>query len=60
MQKQTPAPYFTIPEVAAIRRVHPDTVRRAISDGQLKAYKFGRQIRIRPEDLAAWGSPVGQ
>lgn len=34
--------------------LHPRTLRRAISSGELKGYKFGKAIRVRLTDLDAW------
>lgn len=45
---------LTIREVAALLRVSESTVRNAIHDGQLKAFRFGARggsIRIAPVDL---------
>lgn len=50
--------YLTIPDVARTWQTSPDTVRRAISRGELRAIRVGRLIRIRPEDLAKAGKPV--
>lgn len=36
----------------------PLTIRRAISQGRLKAYRFGRLIRIKPADLDKAMRPV--
>jgi excisionase family DNA binding protein len=52
-------PDLSIKQVAALKQVHPDTVRRAIAAGSLKAYRVGKQIRIRPRDLERWGQRVG-
>ena len=30
------------------------TLRRAIASGELRAYKFGKAVRIRVADLDAW------
>lgn len=44
---------LTIAEVAEYTATSPSTVRRWISAGQLRAFKFGpRAIRIDPRDLA--------
>jgi excisionase family DNA binding protein len=34
------------------------TLRRAIADGELRAYKLGGSVRIKPADLEAWAKPV--
>ncbi len=46
---------LTVDEVAGILRVSPSTVYRRIQAGELPAVKLGhRQVRIKPEDLAAY------
>lgn len=42
---------LTTKEVAAILRVHVKTVLSAIHIGRLKASKFGRTYRVRPDDV---------
>ena len=36
---------------AALIGVNPRTLRRRIADGSLPAYKVGRLIKFKPEDL---------
>lgn len=43
---------LTIAQVAERLQCSPDTVRREIARGHLKAVRFGRLIRIRESDLA--------
>jgi len=43
--------YYTIEEVAEMLKVVYLTVYRWIQDGKLKAYKAGKQYRIKKEDL---------
>jgi excisionase family DNA binding protein len=51
---------LTIDQVAAIRQVHPKTVRRWIANGELKAYRIGkRSVRIKPTDLERQGRRIG-
>lgn len=45
-------------DVAAELSVTTRTVDRWIKTGQLKAYKIGRQVRIKREDLDAAFTPV--
>jgi excisionase family DNA binding protein len=45
---------YAIPEVAAILKVSPKTVRRWIERGELAVHRLGRQIRISEPDLAAF------
>ena len=47
----TPRRFLTVKEAAAYAKVSEQTIRRAIKDGRLKYYKFGRQIRIDEADL---------
>lgn len=53
MSHPTSIPQLTIAECARISGVSQPTVRRFIADGQLKAYKIGRSIRIAEADFAA-------
>lgn len=34
--------------------LHPRTIRRAISAGELPGYKIGRALRVRVDELDAW------
>jgi excisionase family DNA binding protein len=43
--------FLTVKEAAAYVKVSELTIRRAIREGRLKAYKIGRQIRIDEADL---------
>jgi len=43
--------YYTIEEVAKMLKVVYLTVYRWIHDGKLKAYKVGKQYRIKNKDL---------
>ena len=45
---------LTVAEVSKRWRIHPMTIYRAIENGQLKAQRIGRAIRITPEALRAW------
>ena len=51
-------PYLTVESAAALLDCHPDTVRRLIANGDLKAYRVGRLIRIKPADLDRALRPV--
>lgn len=48
------SPYLTVQEVAAYARVDVKTIRRAISDGRLRAFKPVRKLLIREDDVPAW------
>jgi excisionase family DNA binding protein len=49
---QTGEPEFlSLPEAAAVMRIHTRTVRRMINRGELRAYRFGNTWRIGREDL---------
>lgn len=42
---------LTIEQAAEMLRVHPDTIRRMITQGKLKASKVGRVYRIRKSEI---------
>jgi excisionase family DNA binding protein len=46
---------YTTAEVATMLRVHPRTVQEWIRTGALTAVRYGRLLRIRQADLAAFG-----
>jgi len=46
--------FYLTEEVAALLRVSPMTIYRNIKAGKLTAYKFGKEWRIRREDLEAF------
>jgi excisionase family DNA binding protein len=51
-----PEEMLTVAEAAARLKMHPETIRRAIRRGDLKALRFGyRTVRISLADLEAWG-----
>ena len=45
---------LTIQKVAELEAVSPKTVRRRIAAGELRAIRYGRTLRIRPQDLRAY------
>lgn len=51
-------PDLTIAQAAARKQVSVKTVRRAITSGDLQAYRIGRLIRIPAISLEAWGRPL--
>ncbi len=50
----TLATFLSIREAAARKKVHYQTVRRAIARGALPATKVGRAVIISVEDLERW------
>jgi excisionase family DNA binding protein len=55
---------LTLREAATVLRLHPQTVRRRVADGQLRALRLGRAanapLRFLPDDLAALVRPAGR
>jgi excisionase family DNA binding protein len=52
---------LTRQQVAQMKNVHPETVRRAIRRGELPAQRFGQAIMIESHHAAAWNPrPVGR
>ena len=47
--------FYTIKDVATILKVHQDTIRRAIKDKRLNAFKIGVKWLIRKEDIQNLG-----
>jgi excisionase family DNA binding protein len=45
------AAFYTVEEVAEQLGVSLATIRRAIRDGRLATHRFGRAVRIAPDDL---------
>ena len=45
---------LTVEEVAELESVSPKTIRRRIAAGDLRAIRYGRALRIRPQDLRAY------
>ncbi len=46
--------FYSVTETAKFLKVCPRTVRRWIEKGDLKVYRFGRQIRITDSDLVTF------
>ncbi len=46
--------YMSIRDAAKIAALSPRTVRRAISRGEVNAYKVGASLRLVPDDVHAW------
>ena len=49
-----PDPIMTIDEVAEYLDLHPLTVRRLARDGEIPAFKVGRQWRVKRAILDRW------
>lgn len=45
---------LTLQQVADRLQVSMSTVRRLVDAGKLKTVRIGRNLRVRPEDLAAY------
>ncbi len=54
-----PKTTFTLAEAAALLSCHPETLRRAVRDGELRAAKLGRGYRISRPDLEAFWTSSG-
>lgn len=50
---------LTVKEVCAWLKVNRNLVYDAIKSGALKAHRFGRAVRLRREDVLAWGRANG-
>jgi len=48
------SPLLTIPEVAEHLKVDARTISRRIKDGKIRVHRFGRLVRVSPEDLASF------
>ena len=53
--KQLKDDFYTIYEVSDILKVHHTTIRRAIKDNRLKAFKIGTKWLIKKEDIQKLG-----
>ena len=45
---------LTVREVAELEATSTKTIRRRIAAGELRAIRYGRSLRIRPQDLWAY------
>ena len=54
LSERVQARFHTVNEVAVMTSLSDDTIRRAISDGDLVAYKLRGQLRVRDRDFEAW------
>lgn len=51
MEQQSSVKLLTIKEAAHLTRLHPNSIRNAISQGRLEAFRIGRNIRINEQHL---------
>jgi len=49
--------YYTLAEAAKLLKLHPQTLRRWIHQGRLPAKRFGKQFRLRLEDIEQAAQP---
>ena len=47
--------FYTIPNVAKILKMHHTTIRRAIKEGRLRAFRLGKIWLIKKEDIERLG-----
>ena len=50
--------YHTLEDAAKILKLHPQTLRRWIRQGKLPARRFGKQFRLRLEDIERAAQPT--
>ena len=50
--------YYTLEEAAKMLKLHPQTLRRWIREGKLPAKRYGRQFRLRLEDIERSAQPT--
>ncbi len=50
--------YYTLEEAAKMLKLHPQTLRRWIRQGKLPARRFGKQFRLRLEDIERAAQPT--
>lgn len=51
MDSQSNVNLLTIKEAAQLTKLHPNSIRNAIVQGRLEAYRIGRNIRINEQEL---------
>lgn len=49
--KSDTARMITVSQAAELYQIGERTLRREIAEGRLVAYRFGRLLRLRPEDV---------
>ena len=52
--------YETVAQASARVKIGERTLRRHIAEGRLIAYRAGRAIRLKPEDVDALFTPTNQ
>jgi excisionase family DNA binding protein len=57
-ERTPPQQFLTMAEVAAMYRVDRQTIRRFIADGDLPAFRIGKAIRIRRQDVEKLLVPI--
>lgn len=59
MPAQTKPPatlYVSLDDGGTRTSLHPRTLRRAITAGELTGYRFGKALRVRLDELDAWAA----
>jgi len=51
---------LTIEQASDYTQLSPRTIRRYIAEGRLVAYRAGRNIRLKPEDVDALFTPTNK
>jgi excisionase family DNA binding protein len=46
--------YYTVQELADLLALHPETIRREAARGNLRAMKFGRELRFSQSAVTEW------
>jgi excisionase family DNA binding protein len=46
--------FFTLHQIAELLQMNEQTIRRYVREGKLKAAQFGREYRVREDDLNAF------
>lgn len=50
--------YITLTQAAELVGLHPRTLRKKVASGELRAYRMGRTLRFKPEDVEALFTPT--
>lgn len=50
--------YITLTEAAELVSLNPRTLRKKVATGELRAYRMGRTLRFKPEDVEALFTPT--